>query len=114
MVGTMFGRVLFAFVWLIIAAGLALPLYPSEVPTSALAVSDDPVQLAAASAAFGCNDCPAADRGRAECRSDCACDKALPAAAAPLDLPGSATVAVTARSHPSELPAKLPAKLPAI
>ena len=30
----MLGRVLFAFVWLIIAAGLVLPLYPRDVVTS--------------------------------------------------------------------------------
>ena len=106
----MFGWVLYALVWLIIAAGLALPLYPGEGPMSTVAASADAVQLAAASVTFGCNDCPAPDGGRAECRDDCACDQALPAAA-PLESPVGVTVAVTVRSHPS---ARLPVKLPAI
>jgi hypothetical protein len=107
----MFGRVLFAFVWLIIAAGVALPLYPSEAPLSTVAVSADPVQLTADSAAFGCEDCRTAGGGRAECRSDCACDEALPAAA-PAEHPVSVVIVV--RSHAAEPAARLPIKLPAI
>jgi hypothetical protein len=107
----MFGRVLFAFIWLIIAAGVALPLYPNEAPTSAVAVSDDPVQLAAGSDVFGCEDCAVAGGGRAACRSDCACDDAQPASV-PLKHPVSVTIVV--RSHAPQPPPDLPTKLPAI
>jgi hypothetical protein len=112
----MFGRVLFALVWLIIAAGVALPLYPRDVPTSRVAVTADPVQLVAGTAAFGCEDCPVADAGRADCRADCPCGEALPAAFVPLEEPVSRTIAVTEQSLPSRLPGPqpLPPRLPAI
>jgi hypothetical protein len=110
----MFGRLLFALVWLLIAAGVALPLYPR--PTSTVAVTSDPVQLAAGSEAFGCEDCPVPDAGRADCRADCPCGAALPAVFVPLEEPVSVTIAVTVRSLPSRLPEPqpLPPKLPAI
>ena len=57
----MLGRVLFAFVCLIIAAGLVLPLYPRDVVTSVVAAASDPVQPVAATDAFGCGDCSVAD-----------------------------------------------------
>jgi hypothetical protein len=103
----MFGRVLFAFVWLIIAAGVALPLYPGDVVTAVVTAASDPVQPVAASA-FGCEDCPVAD-GAAECPSDCPCDQVLPAVFVPLEEGVGVTFAASGRS-----PAKLPAKLPAI
>jgi hypothetical protein len=102
----MFGRVLFAFVWLIIAAGLVLPLYPRDLVTAVVSAASDPVQPAAASAAFGCENCPVAD---ADCRSDCPCDQALPAVFVPLEEAVGVTLATSAR-----LPGKVPAKLPAI
>ena len=74
----MLGRVLFAFVCLIIAAGLVLPLYPRDVVTSVVAAASDPVQPVAASDAFGCGACSVAD-GDAACRSDCPCDHVVPA-----------------------------------
>jgi hypothetical protein len=112
----MFGRVLFALVWLIIAAGVALPLYPRDVPTSTVAVTADPVQLVAGTAALGCEDCPVADAGLADCRADCPCGEALPAAFVPLEEPVSRTIVVTEQSLPSRLPGPqpLPPKLPAI
>jgi hypothetical protein len=110
----MFGRVLFALVWLIIAAGVALPLYPRDVPTPTVAVTTEPVQLVAGSDAFGCEDCPVPDSGRADCRSDCPCGDALPAVFEPLEEPAGLTMAVTVRPRASEPPTKLPAKLPAI
>jgi hypothetical protein len=110
----MFGRVLFALVWLIIAAGVALPLYPRDLPTSTVAVTTDPVQLAAGTDAFGRVDCPAPDGGRADCRSDCRCGEAQPAVFVPLEEPIGVTIAVTVRPQASEPPARLPAKLPAI
>jgi hypothetical protein len=112
----MFGRVLFALVWLIIAAGVALPLYPRDLPTSTVAVTTDPVQLAAGTDAFGCVDCPAPEGGRADCRSDCRCGEAQPAVFVPLEEPIGVTIAVTDQSLPSRLPEPqpLPPKLPAI
>jgi hypothetical protein len=112
----MFGRVLFALVWLIIAAGVALPLYPRDVPTSTVAVTSGPVQLVAGTAAFGCEDCPVADADRADCRSGCPCGEALPAVFVPLEEPVGLTIAVTEPSLPSRLPEPqpLPPKLPAI
>ena len=112
----MFGRVLFALVWLIIAAGVALPLYPRDVPTSTVAVATDPVQLVAGTDVFGCEDCPISDAGRADCRSDCPCGETLPAVFVPLEEPVGLTIAVTVRSLPSRLPEPqpLPPKLPAI
>jgi hypothetical protein len=103
----MFGRVLFAFVWLIIAAGVALPLYPGDVVTAVVTAASDPVQPVAASA-FGCEDCPVAG-GAAECPSDCPCDQVVPAVFVPLEEGVGVTFAASGRS-----PAKLPAKLPAI
>ena len=110
----MFGRVLFALVWLIIAAGVALPLYPRDVPTSAVAVTTDPVQLVAGTDVFGCDDCPVAEAGRAECRPDCPCGEALHAVFVPLEEPVSLTIVVSVHPSASERPDKLPAKLPAI
>ena len=112
----MFGRVLFALVWLMITAGVALPLYPRDVATATVGVTTDPVQLVAGTGAFGCEDCPVTEAGRADCRSDCPCGEALPAVFVPLEEPVSLTIAVTARSLPSRLPEPqpLPPKLPAI
>ena len=59
----MSGRVLFALVWLIIAAGAALPLYPGDVATAVVTAASDPVQPVAASGAFGCEDYPVAETG---------------------------------------------------
>ena len=59
----MTGRILFALVWAIIAAGVALPLFPRDLATSAVAVTTDPVQLAVGADAFGCEDCPVDDTG---------------------------------------------------
>ena len=75
----MTGRILFALVWAIIAAGVALPLFPRDLATSAVAVTTDPVQLAVGADAFGCEDCPVDDTGRTACPSDCPCGPAQPA-----------------------------------
>ena len=104
----MLGRVLFAFVCLIIAAGLVLPLYPRDVVTSVVAAASDPVQPVAASDAFGCGDCSVAD-GDAECRSDCPCDHVVPAVFVPLEEGVGVTLATSLRPA-----TKVPAKLPAI
>jgi len=55
----MLGRTLFALVWLIIAAGLLLPLYPSEVSMPASASGEVAAALADVMDA-GCGPCPAA------------------------------------------------------
>ena len=113
----MTGRVLFALVWLIIAAGVALPLYPRDIPTSTVAVRTDPVQLAAGTDAFGCGDCPMDDAGRTHCPSDCGCGDAQPALFVPLEQQVSLTIRVTVRLEPSSRPAapqSLPSTLPAI
>src|SRR5918994_4869926 len=112
----MFGRVLFALVCLIIAAGAALPLYPRDVPTSTVAVTTGPVQLVAGTGVFGCEDCPVPGAGRADCRPACPCAETVPAVFVPLEEPVSLTVVVTETSLPSRLPGTqpLPPKLPAI
>jgi hypothetical protein len=104
----MLGRVLFAFVWLIIAAGVALPLYPGDVVTAVVPAASSPVQPVAASQTFGCEDFPVAESG-AGCPTDCACDQVLPAVFVPLEEAMGVTLGVSGRT-----PAKLPAKLPAV
>jgi hypothetical protein len=106
----MVGRALFALVWLIIAAGVALPLYSRDVPRSTVAAAADPVQLAAGTDAFGCEDCPVPDGGRADCR----CDETQAAVFVPLGEPVGLTITVVVRPQASGPPARLPAKLPAI
>jgi hypothetical protein len=103
----MSGRVLFAFVWLIIAGGVALPLYPGDVVTAVVSAASGPMQPVAASGAFGCEDCPVGD-GAPECSSDRLCDQVLPAVFVPLEEGVGVTFATSGRP-PGELPAKLPA-----
>ena len=112
----MYGRVLFAVVWLIIAAGVALPLYPRDHPKAIIGVTTGPLQLVAGTNAFGCEDCPVADTAGSNCRTDCPCDKAVPAVFVPLEGPVSITITVTERVLPPRLPQSqpLPVKLPAI
>ena len=71
----MLGRVLFAFVWLVIAAGLVLPLYPSEI-TEPRSAAVDTLLPAAGTRMAACEDCPVAE---ADCRPDCRCGDLLPA-----------------------------------
>jgi hypothetical protein len=116
MLSPMLGRVLFAFVWLIIAAGLVLPLYPSERAAPAVAAAESALLLADATPP-GCEDCTDADRVGAGCNSACACWQLLPAAVASRATCFSLTVYVIARplpSQPSSGPQPLPPKPPAI
>jgi hypothetical protein len=111
----MLGRVLFALVWVVIAAGLALPLYPSgvEAPMSAVA---DPVLLPADAAMAGREDCPIAHDGSAD-RSDGPCAHLVPAIVVTVGDSSGLSVILVIRSQPSELPFErqaLPPKLPAI
>jgi hypothetical protein len=113
----MSGRVLFALVWVIIAAGVALPLYPRDIPGSIVAAAADPVQLVAGTDAFGCEDCVVPDTGHARCKSDCTCGDAVPAIFVPLEHQARLSLAVTVPPGPSRLlapPKLLSPKLPAI
>jgi hypothetical protein len=80
----MLGRALFAFVWLIIATGLVLPMYPPAVETTG-SPSTDAMLQAAGSAPLECQDCPITDEGSGNCRSDCSCGQLLPAAYGPIE-----------------------------
>ena len=62
----MLGRALFALVWLIIAAGVLLPLYPSDVSAPGSAVGEFAELLADTSDA-SCGTCPAAATRSAGC-----------------------------------------------
>lgn len=108
----MTGRVLFALVWLIIAAGVALPLYPRDIP-ELVAAAADPVQLVAGTDAFGCEDCVVPDAGPARCKSDCGCGEAVPALFVPLERPVRLIIGVTVRHDPAGRPVA-PQLLPAI
>jgi hypothetical protein len=113
----MTGRILFALVWVMIAAGVALPLFPRDIPTSTVAVTTAPMQLAAGTDAFGCEDCPVDDTGRSHCPSDCPCGPAQPALFVPLEQQVSLTLRVTVRLEPASpraTPRPLLSTLPAI
>ena len=116
MLSSMLGRVLFAFVWLIIAAGLVLPLYPSDRAAPDVAAAESALLIADATAP-GCEACPTAAGMGAGCNSACACWQPLPAAAASPTTCFSLTVYVIARPLPSATsssPQPLPPKPPAI
>lgn len=107
----MLGRVLFAVVWLVIAAGLAVPLYPSDVGAGRSAARD-PVLLAADSVTAACENCPIADDGS---QSHCPCGHVLRVAFVAVD--DDLSVILIIRPQPSELPSERQAlrpKLPAI
>ena len=111
----MLGRALFVFVWLIIAAGVLLPMYPPDMETASLPVADS-VLRATGSAGAACQDCPVADEGAADCRSDCPCTHLLPAAFVSFEDSFSPSVVLFIHppsALPSELRPLLP-KLPAI
>jgi hypothetical protein len=74
----MLGRVLFALVCLIIATGILLPIYPTEVEAPGVASARD--MMAADTAVTGCGDCkPTA----ASQRVLAVCGHTRPIAAAP-------------------------------
>lgn len=110
----MLGRALFGLVCLIIAAGVALPLFPSEVARPAIAAADGALLLADAPAA-GCEACrPAANRSGA-CKVTA---HALPSVAPPPGTCLSLTVYLVVRpalpgTRTSDL-GLLPLRLPAI
>ena len=108
----MLGRVLFALVLLIIAAGVTLPLYPLDVATprppaaaTALLVADTPT-----------SGCPHHDED-VDCRSTCPCGQALATASPAREACVSLTVYLVVRPlplAPSVTPQPPPPKLPAI
>jgi hypothetical protein len=74
----MLGRVLFALVCVVIATGILLPIYPTEVAAPGVASARD--MMLADAAAAGCRDCkPAA----ASLRALAVCGHAGPIAAGP-------------------------------
>jgi hypothetical protein len=107
----MTGRVLFALVWVIIAAGIALPLYPRDLPEAMVAVAD-PVQLVAGTDEFACEDCVVPDAGPARCNSP-----AVPAVFVPLEYGAGVTIGAllpTGPARPQGAPWLLSPELPAI
>jgi hypothetical protein len=110
----MLGRALFVFVWLIIAAGLALPMYPPVVETAG---SSSPASILHAADSSWCRDCPLADDGPASCPPDCSCGHLLPAVYLSVEDSSTLRIRVIVRPSPVGPPSEvqpLPPKLPAI
>jgi hypothetical protein len=110
----MLGRALFALVWLVIAAGLALPLYPSDLGAPGSSAVDH-VLLAADSVTAACESEPIPDNGSVDCQPGCPCGHVLLATFVAID--DDLSVVLVIRSQPSDLPFErhaLPPKLPAI
>jgi hypothetical protein len=111
----MLGRALFALVWLIIAAGLLLPLYPADEEAAGL-IAAGGVQPAAGIVAASCEGCePAASVD--DCGTSCPCQHPLPAASAAPGACLSSTVYLVVQPLPpgrSGEPRPHPPKLPAI
>ena len=108
----MLGRVLFALVWLIIAAGVTLPRDPPDVATPGPPAAATAL-LVADTVTSGCEN----HVDGADCRSACPCAPALPAATAATEACVSLTVYLVVRplpSAPSFTPQPPPPKLPAI
>jgi hypothetical protein len=101
----MLGRALFVFVWLIIAAGLALPIYPPAVETASPPSTASTLQAADWS---GCEDCPVPGEAPAGCKSDCSCGRLLSAAFVTFEDSFSLS-GILVIYPPSVLPPKLPA-----
>jgi hypothetical protein len=74
----MLGRALFSLVCLIIAAGVLLPMYSSDVEAPG-AASADPAIVLADLVASDCRDCAPDAAKVVRCRIDCPCDHSLPA-----------------------------------
>ena len=112
----MTGRALFALVWVIIAAGVALPLYPRDISESMVAAAADPVQLVSGTDAFRCGNCVVPDAGQAGCKSDCTCGDAVPAVFVPLEHRVTLTIVTVRheRSVRAVAPQVLFSTLPAI
>ena len=110
----MLGRALFALVWLIIAAGLLLPLYPADEEAAGLIAAGgvEPVAGIVAASCEGCGPAESVD----DCGTSCPCQHPLPAAsAAPACL--AATVYLVVQPLPAGRPHEpwpQPPKLPAI
>jgi hypothetical protein len=111
----MLGRLLFAVVWLIVAAGLLLPLLPSDEAGPAVAVAGGIEQAGAM--ASDCRHCAPADADGDGCGTFCPCHHLLPAATAAPGLCPTLTVHLLVQPQPAgrlHEPRPLPPKLPAI
>jgi hypothetical protein len=108
----MLGRVMFALVWLFIAAGVALPLYRPDVATPGAPAAASALLVADTMTSSCANH---ADGG--DSRSTCPCGQALATASAAPEPCVSLTVYVIVRplpSGPPSTPRPPPPKLPAI
>ena len=112
----MLGRLLFAVVWLIVAAGLLLPLLPSDQAGPAFAGAGGIEQVADAMASDP-RHCAPADAGGDGCGTFCPCHHLLPAGSAATGLCPTLTVHLVVQPQPAgrlHEPRPLPPKLPAI
>jgi hypothetical protein len=107
----MLGRILFAIVCLIIATGLLLPIYPTEVAAPGVVAARD--MVVAGTGTAGCQAC-----GPAAARAGEVCHRPLPTAAHAAKGCLHLTVYVIVRRLPGEAragePQLLPPKLPII
>jgi hypothetical protein len=106
------GRMLFALVWLIIVAGLVLPLYPPDVATPGPPAAA-PALLIADTTTPGCEN----QLDGADCPSTCRCAPALATVTAAPEPCVSLTIYLVVRPlppGPSFAPQPPPPKLPAI
>jgi hypothetical protein len=104
----MLGRALFALVWLIIAAGLLLPLYPSELSAPGPAGGGVAAVLADVMEA-GCGPCPADVAGSAACGRTGSGVTGAPAALAACS---RLTIHLVVQPGPADRAAELAAPLP--
>ena len=111
----MLGLTLFALVWLIIAAGLLLPLYPADEEAAGL-IAVGGVEPASGVVAASCEGCePAASVDG--CGKSCPCQHPLPAAPAAPGACLSSTVYLVVQHPPAGRPHEprpQPPKLPTI
>ena len=111
----MLGRALFALVWLIIAAGVLLPLYPAHEEAAGLILAGgmEPVAGAVAASCEGCEPAASIDG----CGTFCPCQHPLPAASLTPGACLSSTVYLVVQPLPAgrlHEPRPQPPKLPAI
>jgi hypothetical protein len=106
----MLARLLFATVWLLIAAGVVLPLFPLDVAAPRLTAADGTMPFAQAMAT-GCEGCTTA----AEASRACSRRRGVGAAAAGVCVSLRVQMVVhPAPADPPAPPASPPLKLPAV
>ena len=112
----MLGRLLFAVVWLMVAAGLLLPLLPSDQAGPAF-VGAGGIEQVADAMASDCRHCAPADADGDSCGTFCPCHHLLPAVSAAPGLCPTLRVYLVVQPQPAgrlHEPRPLPPKLPAI